>query len=606
MSERSPLVLIALVLATLPAATLAQNPEREFTQQIIHVANFRVIADQPAKNDPKLGREMGDAIRGRLGDRVNKREARVVHKYDYTKQLLASAIDPDMVFTDGEIREQARQLRADEIVTGRIVRLPGGRIRVDASLTLYRDERMRQPIEPVTERNVDRVAEILAPRIAAARAQLVHQRRCENAMRAGTSIASAVQHARSGIAAYPAATLARICLLTVLRETGAPAAQVETEARMLLTYDPASPFALEAAAVSYDALERRAEAAEMWLRLQQTDSTNMQLAERVVTALVDHGNAKPAEPLVVRLVDAHPDNLGLLRQKWRATYENRSWPLVVATGEAMLQRDSLARADSTFYLRLATAYRRNSQTYKAMETVARGVEGFPKDQRLFALYTQFVKEEADSVLPRGLMLHPTSAALLALNARELRARGQVAEALDAARKAVELDSTIAQGRLLVAQAEMELGRPDSALVTLVRATAAGEDKRTVARFALAKGNALFRAANGTEKRIDYELAMRFLLLADSLESTPQTKFVLGAAALKVAQSALTEAPKITVRQESCAISRLGQRTIDVARTNLEGGVDVAPDTVKQFLDYLIEIAPYAEKQVAAFCDGPGR
>jgi tetratricopeptide (TPR) repeat protein len=601
-SPRVQLAALATLVITAPAT--AQRPTPEFTQQIVHVGNFRVASDNPGRNDPKLGREIGDAIRGRLGDLVNKREARVVGGYEYRTILINASMTPDDVFSDQDIRAQARELRADEIVSGTFTRLPGGNIRVDASLVLYRDARMRQPFEPVTARSADRAAEVLAPRIAAARSQLVHQRRCENSMRAGAGT-QALQHARAGIAAYPAATLARVCLLGALRGMGASVTQVATEAEHLLAHDPGSPFALEAAAVSYDTLKRRADAATMWLRLQATDSANLELAERVISAMAEGGNARAAEPLIVRLVKEHPDNLRLLRQEWRIAYDVRNWGLLISAGEAIFAKDSAARADSTFHLRLATAYRNNGQTFKAIETVAQGVNRFPKDQRLYALYTQFVKEEADSVLPRGLMLHPTSAELLALNAKELRARGQVAQALEAARRAVELDSTIAQGRLLVAQAEMELGRPDSALLTLSRAAAAGEDKRAVARFALSKGNTLFRAANGTERRADFELAMRFLLLADSLETTPQTKFVLGAAALKVAQAALTDAPKISVKEESCAVSRLGQRTIGVARASLESGQDVAPETVRQFMDYLTEIAPYADKQIAAFCPPTG-
>ena len=260
-----------------------------------------------------------------------------------------------------------------------------------------------------------------------------------------------------------------------------------------------------------------------------------------------------------------------------------------------------AARDSIFFLRLATAYRANQQAFKAVETVARGVASFPKDPRLYALYTQFVKEEADTVIPRGLALYPNSAELLALNAKELRSKGRVAESLDASKKAVELDSTIAQGRMMVAQAEIELGRPDSALATLQRAVAAGEDANVVAAFALSKGNAFFRAANGTKTRADFHLAMRYLAFADSLKPTPQTKFLLGASALSVAQTALTDAPNIKVKEESCTLAQLGAQTLPIARASLEAGVDVSPEATKQYLDYLDVISPYADKQIAAFC-----
>ena len=212
-----------------------------------------------------------------------------------------------------------------------------------------------------------------------------------------------------------------------------------------------------------------------------------------------------------------------------------------------------------------------------------------------------MKEEADTVIGRGIALYPNSAELLALNAKDLRAKGKVAEALDASKKAVALDSTIAQGRLMVAQAEIDLGRPDSALVTLRHAVSAGEDKSAVAQFTLSKGNVLFRAANGTKSRADFQLAMRFLSFADSLKSTPQTKFLLGAAALSVAQTALTDAPKIMIREESCVVSQIGADTIPIARASLEAGQDVSPEATKQFLEYLDQISPYADKQIAAFC-----
>jgi hypothetical protein len=72
-------------------------------------------------------------------------------------------------------------------------------------------------------------------------------------------------------------------------------------------------------------------------------------------------------------------------------------------------------------------------------------------------------------------------------------------------------------------------------------------------------------------------------------------------ALKVAQTALTDAPKITVKEESCAVSQLGLDTIPIARANLEAGHDVSPEAIKQFLEYLDQITPFADKQVAAFC-----
>src|SRR5438105_12358482 len=65
-----------------------------------------------------------------------------------------------------------------------------------------------------------------------------------------------------------------------------------------------------------------------------------------------------------------------------------------------------------------------------------------------------------------------------------------------------------------------------------------------------------------------------------------------------------DAPKITIREESCVVSQIGADTIPIARASLEAGQDVSPEATKQFLEYLDQISPYADKQITAFCTTP--
>jgi hypothetical protein len=591
-----------ILLAFASDASAQRRQPLEFTQQGLLVANFDVVTGTPAKTkaDFRQGRRVGDEIRDRLGDLINKRETKIISGYDQRASYINSGFQVDTFLTLTEIKQLGTYFRSDEIVYGRYSRLPNGGARIEASLHLWRDPRQRQPYPTVTAPTLEQAAKQLAAEIHKSRVQLVHQRRCENSLRDGFG-QRAIQQARAGIAAYPRGVLSRTCLIWALGATGAQASEILDESQLLLAIDPVAPHALLSAATSLDTLKRRDEAADMWLRLAATDSTNLELIERVVFAMAEHGNSRKAEPLIVRMSERYPDELRLVRQLWRVSNDNRSWVRVISSGERLLKDDPDASTDSTFFLKLATAYRANQQPFKSVEIVARGATAFPKDQKLYAFYTQFIKEEADSVLPRGLALFPNSAALLALNAKELRTRGRVEESLDASKRAIELDSTLAQGRLMIAQAEMELGRPDSALATARKAVAAGENLNDVAMFVLSKGNALFRAANGTKSRADFLLAMRFLAYADTLKPTPQSKFLLGAAALSVAQNALTEAPTIKVKEEACILAQLGSQTLPIARAGLEGGVDVSPEATRQYLEYLDTIAPYAEKQIAAFC-----
>jgi tetratricopeptide (TPR) repeat protein len=183
----------------------------------------------------------------------------------------------------------------------------------------------------------------------------------------------------------------------------------------------------------------------------------------------------------------------------------------------------------------------------------------------------------------------------------LRARGKLAESLDASKRALAIDSTMAQGQLMVAQLEMELGRPDSALATLRRAIATGEDSSLVAQFALSKGNGLYRAANGTKTSADFTLALRFIAFADTVRSTEQSRFLSGAAALGAVQSALTEATKLKDKAESCRLVHFSTEMMSVARTGLQAGEQSFAEAAKQSIEYLDQLDPYIRQGLTVYC-----
>ena len=234
--------------------------------------------------------------------------------------------------------------------------------------------------------------------------------------------------------------------------------------------------------------------------------------------------------------------------------------------------------------------------------MARGVTNFPGDSRLYSLYTQSIKAESDTVVPRGLALFPKSADLLALSAKELRSRGKIEESLDATKRAVAIDTAMAQGQLMVAQLELELGRPDSALVALRRALERGEDSALVAQFALSKGNALYKTASGTMSSTDFAVSLRMLAFADTVRSSPQSRFLRGAAALGVAQTTLTDASKIQDKAASCRLTRLGAELLPVARAGLQSGEELDATAAKQSLTYLEQLDAYAQQQLKVLCE----
>lgn len=599
MIGRLPPIRVLVCLAGFASAAYGQrgkkDPPLEFTRQGLLIMNF---TPGPG-TDLRLGRRAADAVRDRVDRLVNKREVEVIDGDNIRTQLERAGYSTDTIFTPGEARAIGRYLRADEFLVANVMATPLG-TKLSGHLVLLRDDHLQQPLPVVTAEKLDSAAQLFAKSLAAARGQLVPERRCENALRDGSAL-RAIAAAREGIAAYPQSTIARTCLVWALRQSKSSANELLAVSREILAQDSTNIHAMEGAAVALDSLRRRDEAATMWLKLASTDTANVELQLKITYALVDGGNSKRAEPFILALSEKHPDDIRLTQQKWRIAYENKSWAHAIEAAEIMVDRDDMARADSTFFYKLAIAYHSSGKPYKAIETLAHGVNAFSKDVRLYSLYAQYLKAEADTVLPRGLALFPQSADLLALNAKELRARGKIAESLDATKRAVELDSTMAQGRLTVAQLEIELGRPDSALVALRRAVAGGEDSALVAQFALSKGNAFYRAANGTKSSADFGLALRFIAFADSVRSSQQSKFLIGATAFGIAQSALTEATKVKDKTESCRLAKLGADMVPVARTGLKAGEDMFAEAAKQSLDYLDQLDPYVSQELTAYC-----
>lgn len=571
-----------------PLAARAQK----FTTQVMVVPAFR-------GTERGIASKASDIVRSRVGGSFPRSELRVISGGDVDEWLRLSGFDQNSVLTEGELKEIAKKFRADERITGVVTR-QGGRVRVEAELALIRDLRLSQPL--VAEgANVNEAAEAVAREAVAARRQLVPLRLCENAARDGKP-AEAIAAAAAGVAAYPRAVPARICLLHALAQVSAPADSVISVTRAILDVSPANPIAIEDLAQALDSQNRTTEAAPLWVRLLATDTTSETMIEKVVNALSREGNPAIAAPLIDRGSDAHADNLMLLKLRWLVHLAMNDWKGAVSAGEHLLERDAAAQADPDFYARLATAYRSDSQPARALATAAMGVSKFKDDVPLYVVYLQMLRAENEAALPRGLALFPESAELHVLAAQSMKSTGNAAGALAETRRALAANPRLPHGYLQLAQLEIDAGLPDSALAAMQLATKNGEDPSTVAQFALARGNALYKSATASQKREDFQRAIRFIVVAEKLTPSPQSKFLLGASSLSVSQSAATEAAPA----KSCELSRLADTSLTDAEINLVSGGSAAPDAAKQFLDYVAKLRPYVAEQLKAFCSAEKR
>ena len=574
-------------------AVASAGAQQKYTTQIMIVPAFR-------SSDRGLGGKAGDIVRGRVAGAFPKAELRVVSGGDMDDWLRRSGFEENVVLSEGELKELAKKFRADERIVGTVARA-NGKVRIDATLSLIRDQRLSQPLgaEAAT---IDAAADAIAKEAITARAQLVPLRQCENFNREGKSREATVA-AAAGIAAFPRAVPARICLLAALHRIEAKPDSIASVARAVLDVAPDNPIALEDLAQAYDALGKTSEASRHWVHLLATDSTSEELTERVVNALSREGNAKLAQPLIDRGTDLHQDNLMLLKLRWLVHLANSDWKGAITSGEALLSRDPATQADPEFYGRLANAYRADSQPTHALATAASGVAKFPKHAPLYIVYLQLLHNESAAALPRGLAAFPDNAELHVLAAQSLKTSGNASGALEETKRALAANPNLPHGFLQLAQLEFDVGQVDSAFAAMQDATKHGEDSATVAQFALARGNSLYKAATGTQKREDFQRAIKFLELAEHIAPSPQAKFLLGASALSVSQSAATEAPT----SKSCELTKLADSSLTDAEINLVAGGSVAPDAAKTYLDYVAKLRPYIADQLKALCGvGGGR
>jgi tetratricopeptide (TPR) repeat protein len=583
-----PLTGLVPILLLMPASARAQQ---KFTTQVMIVPVFRGL-------DRGLAAKASDIVRGRVAGAFPRSELRVISGGEIDDWLRLSGFDESTVLTEGELRELAKKFRADERITG-IATRSAGRVHIDAALTLIRDLRLSQPLAS-DGASVNEAADVLARDAIAARRQFIPLRQCENFSREGKP-AEAATAAAVGIAAYAPAIPTRACLLNALSRLEASPDSIISVARATLALSATNPIALERMAQALDAKGNSSVAAPFWTRLLATDSTNEDLIERVVNALSREGNAAIAIPLIDRGSDAHPDNLPLLKLRWLVHLAANDWKGAVECGERLLARDPATQSDPDFYSRLAAAYRADSQPVRALATVALGVSRFASNAPLQIAYLQLLKAEADAALPRVLAGFPDNAEVHALAAQSLKVSGNASGALVETKRALAANPRLPHGYLQLAQLEIDVGQTDSAYTAIELASKFGEDTKTVAQFALARGNALYKAATSSQKRDDFQRAMKFLALAAQLAPSAEAKFLLGASALSISQSAANEAPQ----SKSCDLSKLADSSLTEAEINLVGGGSAAPDVAKTYLDYVAKLRPYVADQLKSYCSPGG-
>jgi tetratricopeptide (TPR) repeat protein len=586
-------IVSSLLLTGALVAPLRSAFAQEFVRQRLLVHNFE-------SKDRSLGRRAADEINSVISDGRGS-GLELANRGEMLRKLETAGFNPDSVLLPAEIRSLAREYRTDEYVIGRADPVSGRSVRITGYLVLTRDSTLRQPIPLMETPNLDAAARAFGSEVLRARAQLIPERRCENALRAGQPAAAATA-AREGIRAYPRAAIARVCLLRAYEELAQSPDSVLRTAWALLDVDSASIKGWEAAAAAYDQLGHTDSAGRAWSRAATLQRRDASAIGRIVMALMSDGNDSIAKPFIIEAVKDHPEDKHLAGLHWRVLLATADWANAVRVGEALPRLDDSYETQPEYFLRMATSYRNLNQPFRALASAAEGVALHSSDADLYLLYTQLVMAEGDTALARGLERFPSNGKLLALDAQFRRRRGDVQGALAATRRAVARDSTLVRGNLQLAQAYLDVGQPDSALAVVAEGLRTAADSALAAQFTLARGNTLYQQANASHQRRDFELALRYVQLSERLTPSANAGFLVGSAAFGVAQLASTEAAS----GKSCPLATSAEENLTLAEVQLARHGGVAPDAARQILEYAGQLRPYVTQQVQTLCGSGGR
>jgi tetratricopeptide (TPR) repeat protein len=239
----------------------------------------------------------------------------------------------------------------------------------------------------------------------------------------------------------------------------------------------------------------------------------------------------------------------------------------VDVGTEMVRVDTAA-ATADYFTRLAGAYSALNQPQKAAEAAARGVAKFPNDPNLQLF-----------------------------NAQALYKAGQLQQALDATKKAVAANPKNANGYFLLATIQNALNQYDDLAATLQTAKTNGADPTALSQIALKAGSDAYKAGQGSKDRADFQRAIRFLQLSDQLQSSADAKFLLGASAFSLGQSATIDANE----KKSCDLARTARDAFNLASMNLPAGGQKYPNEAAQLMTAIPQFTPAVDNEVKRFC-----
>ncbi len=580
-----------LAVSVAPVALLAQ-PTRT-----VNPNAPRLVVGTLRSNDKKLSVNASEELRSRLSADIPFRLLTVLSSSDYKQVVEQSGYPYDEALSSGDLASLAKLLRTDEFMEGTVEKTATGWV-VNAQLVLTRDLTLTQPLPPADGDKLSRVASVLSKNVQDARKQMDFEKKCIMQGREGKPN-DAIATARLGVAAYPQATLVRLCELQVRVGNKQAPDSIINIATEILKIDPKSKVALTSAAQAYKDKGDQDRSTAMLVQLLATDPTNTRLVDDVVNALAASGKSDMAKPIIAQAIKDNPGDVRLMKLGFLIYLAAKDSKNGTALGEEMVKIDT-SLADTTYFSKMIGAYDGDSAFAKGAELAARGVAKFP-----------------------------TNIAILSALGSEQRKTGQLQQAIATFRKILAIEPKAPNIRMVIARAYDEMLQPDSTLVVLREAKAAGEDAQAVGGYALTIGNRLFKDGQTafskaqTGKSVDdYKNAidvngkvLPWVIFADSTLTAADSKntagFLMAVSSFNIALSAVQwaqmEAPKQVAGKpmppapKSCELAKVAQDKIMISQMNVARGGKVSPQAVGQLMGVIPQIMSGADQMVKVYC-----
>ena len=551
--RNSGLVLTALVVIT-ASPVLAQTTK----------TGERVMIPTLQSSDKELGVQAAEAIRGQLQKQTNIRDLVVVPKADINNSLQSSGYSTTEALAPGDAKALATLVRAPQYLEGTVTKTPTG-YKIDSRMIISRDMNKAQVLPSAQSAKLDDAASQVARAIQDARRHLPAEETCHNDIAQGKN-QDAVAAARKGLVGYPNANILSACLAEAYNTLKMPDSVIAVGERIRAT-DPRNTPALRMLAETYRAKNDTTKLLDVLGALAAADPTNIRLIQDVVGEYAKMGHPEKAVPLMRDLLQNNPGDPALLNLAWLVYLNAKDYQGAIDVGNEMVRVDT-AMATADYYTRLAAAYQSLNQAQKASEASALGAKKFPND-----------------------------AHLLLITANGLYKAGQLPAAVEAAKKAVAADPKNPQGYFLLATIQGALNQYDDVINTLNQAKTAGADPSGLSQIALQQGSNAFKAGQGSKDRADFQRAIRFLQLSDQLQSSADAKFLLGASAFSLGQSAVNDAND----KKSCDLARMARDAFNLASINLPAGGQKYPTEAAQLMTAIPQFTPAVDNEVKRFC-----